>query len=69
MYMENNKLNNHICQNTARYNERGANSRADREAVERILNRENGESCAKIKPSMCDSCEVKCKNEHGVQCV
>jgi mannose-6-phosphate isomerase-like protein (cupin superfamily) len=65
MYMENNKLNNHIYQNTARYNERGANSRADREAVERILNRENGESCAKTKQSMCDSCEVKCKNEHG----
>ena len=63
--MENNKLNNHICQNTARYNERGANSRADRETVERILSNENGADCGKAKQSMCENCEAKCKNEHG----
>lgn len=65
--MENNTLNNHICQNTARYRERGLHSRADREAIEKMLSAKcnDNDSYNENSQNICNHCELKCKNEHG----
>ena len=54
-------INNHICNNTHRAIERNACSRHDtvRNLTDDMLCHEN------VEENMCNSCEIRCKNEHG----
>ncbi len=64
--MDNNTLNNHICQNSVRHIERELSARVDRNIVEKVLARRfENEHHENTEPAMCNSCENKCENEHG----
>lgn len=63
--MENKTINNHIYQNTIRNAERDLSLRTDRETIEKVLSSKCDDSTPKTHQSMCETCEIKCKNEHG----
>ena len=70
--MNNKTINNHISQNTSRAVEREFQTRDDYNVIDKMLskkcdsnNHDNVNNHENIHQEICNTCELRCKNEHG----
>ena len=63
--MENNHINNHICNNNHRRMERKYTGRVENEMILRNEDNNHFEQHTNNDQSICSKCENRCQNEHG----